>query len=400
MIVICFIVAFEFIFLLLYIYSGLDIMRLVGNKISPCLSFFSETNSGLEVVKSYKLEKKFSQKFSEKLSIAFKAGLFNAGALCWFGIREGLISLTLQITMLIFCHVYKDKYSKLEIGLILIYSTKISEDIAQDIYVIINSIDIMTSLERCVNFFKIPQEKLEGKILENFPLNGKIEFINYSTKYRSNLDEALKNINLTINPGEKIGIVGKSGSGKSTIALSISRILEAFKGKILIDGIDISTLNLEFLRKNITVIPQKPILFVGTLRDNIDSENLFSEEEIISAMKKLKLEKILKNGLDQLVLDQGRNFSLGEAQMICFTKALLKQSKIIIMDEVSASLDYDTDEFLQGVIRNNFKNSTILNIAHRPKMVMNSDKILVMVDGKVSQFNSPKNIKNIEEILV
>ncbi len=230
-------------------------------------------------------------------------------------------------------------------------------------------------------------------IKNNFPKNGKIEFINYSVRYRPDTKIILKDINILINPREKIGIVGRTGSGKSTLCLCLFRILEASSGKILIDDIDISLIGLSFLRRIITVIPQDPTLIEGSLRENLDPLGQFDDKSMIASLKSIGMDNILKeNGLNFMVKENGANLSAGERQLICIARAMIRKSKIIIMDEATSSIDYDTEKLIQKAILTTLKDSTVMTIAHRIKTILDYDRILVFGQGKLIEEGSPKEL--------
>ena len=212
-------------------------------------------------------------------------------------------------------------------------------------------------------------------------------------------------MNFEIEPKEKIGIVGRTGSGKSTIALCLFRILEAKEGKIIIDNTDISEIGLNKLRSNITIIPQDPTLMEGSLKFNIDPLGLHSDQEIESVMREIGFWYICERnleenknkpdnekGLNMIITEDGGNISIGERQLICITRAILRKSKIVVMDEATASIDVNTENIIQKAIKNLLYDSTILTIAHRIKTVLNSDRILVLDKGEVKEFDSPKTL--------
>ena len=207
----------------------------------------------------------------------------------------------------------------------------------------------------------------------------------------------LKNLNFVIKGKEKVGIVGRTGSGKSTITLCLFRILEATEGKILIDDVDISKLGLEILRHNLTIIPQDPALMEGSLRYNIDPLEKSDDKEIIKVMEKIGFDYIIKRdkqGLNQEIAEGGSNLSVGEKQLICITRAILRKSKIIIMDEATASIDYKTEEIIQKAVSEILNDSTFITIAHRIKTILNYDRILTLDNGKIVDFDTPKNLLN------
>ena len=196
--------------------------------------------------------------------------------------------------------------------------------------------------------------------------------------------------------------MGRTGSGKSTITLCLFRLLEAYEGKIYIDDIDISSIPLEILRNNITIIPQDPLLIEGTLKFNIDPFNNYTKDKIIEVLKKINFDYIVnKNplGLGQIIAEDGSNLSVGEKQLICVVRAILRNSKIIIMDEATASIDFKTEEILQNNINEILKESTIITIAHRIKTILNYDKIISLDNGEVIEYDTPNNLlKNADGI--
>jgi ABC-type multidrug transport system fused ATPase/permease subunit len=256
----------------------------------------------------------------------------------------------------------------------------------------------MTKMERCLSYTNLISERpheINLDSLMKWPTEGSIEFIHYSVQYRPGTEIVLKNLNFVINGGEHIGIVGRTGSGKSTIALCLFRILEPLQGKIIIDGIDIGIIGLKKLRRNLTIIPQDSTVMNGTLRYNIDPIKFFSDDEIRNVLNKIGFNYIIDNnpnGLDQIISENGNNLSIGEKQLICITRAILRKSKIIIMDEATASIDYKTEEIIQHAINELLKNSTVITIAHRIKTILNSDKIIVLENGNVVEYDSPKNL--------
>ena len=188
-------------------------------------------------------------------------------------------------------------------------------------------------------------------------------------------------------------MVGRTGSGKSTLCLCMFRLLEADEGKILIDGIDISDIGLEMLRKNLTIIPQEPTIIEGTLRENIDPSNTVRDEEINKVLCNVGLDYFLEDkNLDYQIENNGNNISIGEKQLICIARALIKKSKIILMDEATANIDYKTDTFLQNSINEQLKDCTVITIAHRIKTIINYDRILALNNGEIAEYDTPQNL--------
>ena len=209
-------------------------------------------------------------------------------------------------------------------------------------------------------------------------------------RYSEGLDEVLKGVDLVIEPGEKIGVVGRTGAGKSSLTLALFRMLEASRGKIVIDDIDISKIGLNQLRSVITIIPQDTVLFAGSLRGNIDPFNELMDEEVRGVLKGARLDKY--SDLEMKVEEDGSNFSSGEKQLLCLARALCKHSKLVVMDEATASVDTETDAMIQETVRKAFRESTVITIAHRLQTVMDCDRVLVMEEGKVKEIGVPQQL--------
>jgi ABC-type multidrug transport system fused ATPase/permease subunit len=229
-------------------------------------------------------------------------------------------------------------------------------------------------------------KELEKK---NWPNQGKINFVNFSAAYRPDTPIILKNINIEIKPGDKIGIVGRTGSGKSSIVLSLSRIIEAKKGKIMIDDEDIRNINLEYLRDKLTIVSQDTFLIESTVRDNIDPLHKYKDDEILRIMNDFGLfPKLGNEKLNMKIKENGNNLSLGEKQLISFVRAVIKKNKIIILDEATSSLDTETEKIIQNNLKKYFHDSTVIMIAHHLQMVKGCQTILVIDNGEIIEFGS------------
>ena len=221
-------------------------------------------------------------------------------------------------------------------------------------------------------------------------------------KYRNDCDLALRDINLEIKPGEKIGIVGRTGSGKSSLTLSLFRIIEAFEGKIMIDDYNIRDIPLKKLRRSISIVPQEPFLLEGTLKTNLDPLNLYTEYEIDEILKNVKLYEMLEhdsingnnklNGINTEIKEYGNNLSFGCRQLLCVARAILRKSKIIILDEATSSVDQKTEDIITNAVDTMFKESTVITIAHRINTVKKCDRIIVMNAGEVVETGKPDEL--------
>lgn len=231
---------------------------------------------------------------------------------------------------------------------------------------------------------------------EAWPTRGRINFNAIYLKYKSTGHPVLKNISVDINPTEKIGIIGRTGSGKSSLISTLFRLYD-FSGTITIDGVDTKQISLKNLRRSLTIIPQNPILFTGSLRRNLDPFNTSTDAEIWTVLEEVSLKNSissLPNQLEAYVQESGNNFSHGERQLLCLARAILQNCKILVLDEVSSNIDLETDQLIQKTIRTKFKSSTILTIAHRLHTVIDSDKMIVLSDGTIVEFDHPYLLLN------
>ena len=393
----------EYLITSFYIPSSKEINNLEANSRTPILGVFEETLSGISIIRSIKKEKNFKEKFYGKVNDHFMICLYQNGTFCWLIIHLNLISNILFIFILIFCYLFKSQYDSQSLGLLLKYAILLSDQLFEIMIGVNDFGKTLTSVYRCRKYTKIPQEKYlvnkdnnkkQNNIINNniFP-DGKIIFDNYNVKYGPNEPLVLKNISIEIKEGEKIGVVGRTGSGKTTLSLCLFRILEADSGKILIDNIDISKIDLYSLRENISIIPQEPTLIEGSLKYNIDPYNKYSDSEINKLINEIGLDVFMSDkNLDYKIEENGNNLSVGERQLICIARAFLKKNKIIVMDEATSSIDFKTENIIQNTISKFMNNCTIITIAHRIKTIINYDKILVMSNGEIVEFDTPQNL--------
>ena len=365
----------------------------------PILTGFRESLSGVTSIRAFGYNDIFQNIYHERLYNFFRVLAYQEGALGWFSINNDLIAFCFIFFILVFIWFYQGVISGSSLGLLLSYILKFADQSYNFFYQYNYNERMSLSMESCEAYTHIVQEadnELENDELlrkSNFPQNGKIEFINYSVKYRPDTKLVLKNLNFVIKPGEKIGIVGRTGSGKSTLCLCLFRIIEAETGQILIDDIDISTIGLRLLREIITVIPQDPTLIEGSLRENLDPSGKHDDESMIHYMKIIGMEYLIKhNGLDFKIKENGDNLSSGEKQLICLARAMLRKSKIITMDEATSSIDYDTENLIQNAVLTTLKDSTVITIAHRIKTILDYDRIFVFENGQLIEKGSPKEL--------
>ena len=210
----------------------------------------------------------------------------------------------------------------------------------------------------------------------------------------------LRSISCDVAGGEKIGIVGRTGAGKSSLTMALFRLVEATEGKIIIDGLDVAKMGLHALRTKITIIPQDPVLFSGTLRMNLDPFNIYTDDQVWSVLKLAHLHEYVSSlelGLQHYISEGGDNLSVGQRQLVCLSRALLKKTKILVLDEATAAVDLETDDFIQETIRKEFKDSTVLTIAHRLNTIMDYDRIMVLDKGSIAEFDTVKGLMKKED---
>ncbi|CAG9836010.1 unnamed protein product [Diabrotica balteata] len=266
----------------------------------------------------------------------------------------------------------------------------------------------MTSVERVQEYADLKQEDDEHSIEppKTWPHAGEIQFDNMSLYYTPDDPPVLKNLSFTINPSEKIGIVGRTGAGKSSLIQALFRLTH-IEGRILVDDIDTKKISLKMLRSKISIIPQEPVLFSGTLRNNLDPFDEYTDEALWNALEEVELKQAvdeLPAGLANKMAEGGTNFSVGQRQLVCLARAIVGNNKILVLDEATANVDPYTDALIQKTIRKKFANCTVLTIAHRLNTIMDSDKVLVMDAGKAVEFDHPftllKNINGVFYSLV
>ena len=400
-----------------YISAGRNLNRLDGISRAPIVTCFSETFSGAKIIKSFKREENLKNRLFTFLNNYYYVIAYKFGAGNWYSLFLELSSYFYILFIILFSAIFYDSFSSQAIALMIKYSVSFSEQMLNTFNNVSDMEKSMVSFERCNEYTKIIQEETsedkrqkgyKEKSLFNWPSKGRIQIINYSCKYRPETEIVLKKLNVDINGGEKIGVVGKSGSGKSTLALALFRVINAYQGKILIDDVNIADLTLNKLRKNMCIIPQDPTLFESTVRDNVDPLKEYSNSEIFDILEELEFFDFLdiksklylnnnpkiyiKQCLNYKIKENGENISLGKKQLLCFARAVLKKSKIVIMDEATSTLDLKTQSIMLKALEKYFKDCTVLSIAHRIESVMNFDRIMVFDQGELKEFDKPSQL--------
>ncbi|KAJ1756479.1 hypothetical protein LPJ77_006706 [Coemansia sp. RSA 2523] len=292
------------------------------------------------------------------------------------------------------------------VGLAVTYALDFISSLNWSVHNYADIANSMVQLERVIEYAELPSEApdvIEDRVpVAMWPDQGMVEFKDYSTRYRNGLDLVLKGLSFRVQPNQKVGIVGRTGAGKSSLTLALFRIIEAASGQILIDGEDIAKYGLFDVRSKLSIIPQYPVLFAGTVRENLDPFNNYSDQAIWQALEHAHLADFIRTKderLEFMVTQSGENFSVGQRQLICLARALLKRAKVLVLDEATAAIDNATDTIIQESIRKEFKNCTVLTIAHRLNTIIDSDMILVIDGGRLAEYDTPQNLLENENSL-
>lgn len=398
--------------------SAREIKRLEAVKRSFVYNNFNETLSGMATIKAFKAANRFLNKNNTFLNNTNEAYFINIANQRWLAIHLDILACVFALIIALLCVFRVFSISAASVGLLTSYVFQIAGQLSMLIRTYTQVENEMNGVERlCEYAFKIPEEApyliTENTPPKEWPQQGVVSFDKVNLSYRPELPLVLRDVSFDVKPMEKIGICGRTGAGKSSIMTALYRLSELQSGKIIIDGIDISTLGLQDLRSKLSIIPQDPVLFRGTIRKNLDPFGDYDDNKLWDALRRSgliegsKLEAVKEQDkdlptlhkfhLDQGVEDEGSNFSLGERQLIAFGRALVRDSKILILDEATSSVDYETDSKIQATIVREFSQCTILCIAHRLKTIIDYDKILVLDKGEVREFDTPWNLFNLED---
>ncbi|KAG5348318.1 MRP5 protein, partial [Acromyrmex charruanus] len=377
-----------------------DLKRMESVSRSPVLSFVTTTIQGLSTIHAFQKEKNFLYRFEE---------LFNTNNLCqylcqaamrWSAIRLDSLVIAASCIIALFVISFKNEISPAFAGLAMAYATQMTGVFQYTVRLMSETEVRFISVERISYYLKTLQKEGASRTValkpaDDWPSRGKIEFKAVQMRYREELPLILLDVSFTIKAGEKIGIVGRTGSGKSSLVVALFRLVEICEGVIKIDGIDISKLELDILRNKLSIIPQDPILFSGTVRSNLDPFQHHADHDIWNVLEKTQMKEkvsLMPGNLDASVGFGGNNLSVGERQLLCLARALLHSTKILILDEATAAVDPETEATVQNTLQNEFADCTVLTIAHRLQTVVACNRILVMSEGKVVEFGAPATL--------
>jgi ABC-type multidrug transport system fused ATPase/permease subunit len=377
---------------------SIELQRIEANARSPIYTSFSEILAGLITVRSFQEEPRFVDKQMSALDQHIQPYFMVRGVLLpWLTLRINCMSAVLLGSIGAFAlFLPKGFIEPGLLGVAMTYSLIVDNFLRIVVFIAIELEVQMNSVERIKYYgdkvpIEAPSDIPETAPPENWPSEGRISVEKLVMGYRDGPD-VLKGISFEILPRQKVALVGRTGSGKSSLLIALFRISEPRAGSITIDGIDVSTLGLRQLRSRLGIIPQDPVLFTGSLRHNLDPFKNYSDDRLWEVLTSVEMHNVVKALPGQLmaeISEGGRNFSVGQRQLLCMARALLLDPKVLLLDEATASLDSGTDAILQRMIRVNFADKTVLTIAHRLDTIMDSDMVLVMDDGHVSSFSSP-----------
>ncbi|XP_049431365.1 ATP-binding cassette sub-family C member 8 isoform X1 [Epinephelus fuscoguttatus] len=384
-----------------------DLQQLEDSTQLPLLCHFSETVEGLTTIRALRYEPRFRQRLLQFTDANNIASLFLTAANRWLEVRMEYIGACVVLVAAV-ASITNSLYNQLSTGLVglgLTYALMVSNYMN---WMVRNLADMevqLGSVKRINGLLKTEPENYEGllsvsQVPEGWPREGEIKIQNLSVRYDATLKPVLKNVNAHISPGQKVGICGRTGSGKSSFSLAFFRMVDMFEGRIVIDDIDIAKLPLQTLRSRLSIILQDPILFSGAIRFNLDPEMKATDEMLWEALEIAQLKPVVKSlpgGLDAMVTEGGENFSQGQRQLFCLARAFVRKSSILIMDEATASIDMATESILQKVVMTAFADRTVVTIAHRVHTILNADLVIVMKRGIILEYDRPQALLEKED---
>ncbi|XP_072516288.1 ATP-binding cassette sub-family C member 10 [Salminus brasiliensis] len=384
-----------------YRHSSRELKRLCSLTLSPVYSHFSETLNGLATVRASGHAARFEEENERRLDQNQRCLFISNAAGQWLDIRLQMIGVAV-VTGISIIAVIEHQIRSIDpglVGLALSYALSITNLLSGLIFSFTQTEMQLVSVERSEEYStSIPLEPQHSSatVPASWPEHGRVEFSEAVLAYRPGLPNALDGVSMTVLPGERVGIVGRTGSGKSTLFLALFRMVDLNQGRILLDGEDISQVGLAQLRSKLAIIPQDPFLFSSSVRENLDPTGRYLDQRLLDALEQCHLADVVQRigGLDAEVGERGKSLSVGQRQLLCLARALLTEANVLCIDEATASVDHKTDMLLQKTIRERFKDKTVLTIAHRLNTIMDSDRVLVMHAGKVVEFDSPAALCN------
>ena len=381
-----------------------ELKRLEGLARGPIAAMLNESLSGISTIRANSALTYFQEKFRSAHDAHGRAFFAFIGCSRWLGFRmDALMFVFLTVATFTAVVAHQQRWIDVEPGILGLAISMLIQLAGLFQWCIRQSaevVNLMVAVERVLAFRDLPSEAALENAFDNdvkgWPEKGEIDVNDLCVRYRKGLPLSLCGISFKIEGGTRVGVVGRTGGGKSTLVQALLRLLESESGQITIDGVDISKLGLHKLRTSVSVIPQSPVLYGGcSLRENLDPFHHHDDNQISEALSDVHMldaVESLSHGLDTTVAENGLNFSVGQRQLFCLARAILRRNKILILDEPTANVDSRTDKLLQEAVAKSFEGATILAVAHRLDTVINYDKILVLGSGGVLEFGSPHEL--------
>ncbi|XP_036923546.1 multidrug resistance-associated protein 1 [Sturnira hondurensis] len=382
-----------------YVASSRQLKRLESVSRSPVYSHFNETLLGVSVIRAFAEQERFIHESDLKVDENQKAYYPSIVANRWLAVRLECVGNCIVLFATLFAVISRHSLSAGLVGLSVSYSLQVTTYLNWLVRMSSEMETNIVAVERLKEYSETEKEapwRIEEMAPSStWPEVGEVEFRDYSLRYREDLDMVLKHINITINGGEKVGIVGRTGAGKSSLTLGLFRINESAEGEIIIDNVNIAKIGLHDLRFKITIIPQDPVLFSGSLRMNLDPFSQYSDEEVWTSLELAHLKNFvsaLPDKLNHECSEGGENLSVGQRQLVCLARALLRKTKILVLDEATAAVDLETDDLIQSTIRTQFDDCTVLTIAHRLNTIMDYTRVIVLDKGEIRECGTPSDL--------
>ena len=394
-----------------YISAAREIRRLDATARSPILDLFSNAMLGIDTLRAFGKSQNYVQQLFDRIDHWSQSTWAFWIITQWMSLRMGVMGAIFTCSIAVAIVVTRHIDASLA-GFVLIFALNFSKGLEDTIKRSANFQFNMNSIERVVEFTEMETERQDGgEVPASWPSDGRVDIEHLTVSYAPDAPPVLQNLDLHIEPGQRVGIVGRTGAGKSSLTLALFRCLEARGGRISVDGIDIATVKLETLRSRMTLIPQDPVLFSGTIRSNLDPFDQFTDEDLVSALSRVHIFDSKGSNhtvgssadveernfspfasLSSPVQASGQNLSQGQRQLLCLARAILTKSKILVLDEPTSAVDMATDVLIQRSIREHFSECTLIVIAHRLQTVADFDKVVVLAEGRVAEVGSPKEL--------
>lgn len=373
-----------------------ELKRLDAVSSSPIFAHLSVSIAGIATIRAYNAQERFRQDNKDKINTNTRAYYAFEAVTNWVGLCLDLLAASIStfVGLLTISNSNPDLA-----GLVLTYSLMMTAAFQYAVRTATETENLLVAVQRLKEYAdNLTPEGIRDHYPRppvDWPSAGQIRFKDVVVKYRPELPPVLKRVNFTINPREKVGIVGRTGAGKSTLIQVLFRLIEPAGGDILIDGVSIINMDLPDLRRKLACIPQDPVLFVGTIRTNLDPFNELQDVQLWDALERVHMKKMVEamsDGIYSPIVEGGVNFSLGQRQLICIARAILRGARILVMDEATAAIDMESDQLIQNTVRSSFADVTVLTIAHRLATIMDYDRIMVVADGGIAEFENPQTL--------